>query len=747
MFSSLPWLLLACPQAGDRANEESQGDAWRRLSLPPAPVLSPEEELATFRVADGYTVELIAAEPLVEDPVAGFFDPQGRLWVAEMRGFMPDINGKGEDQPTGRISVLVDEDADGRMDRAVRFLENLVLPRALAPVRGGVLVLAPPQLLFAEDSDGDLRCDRLTVVSRKWNGIYSPEHAPNGLLRGLDNRFHFSKHNAVLEWDGQVWQSSPAPSLGQWGVTMDDAGRLFRNHNSTKLLADSLPEVWLGHSGVRLLGLGAVIVKNQSVRPSRVTPGVNRGYLSPTLDDADKLRSVTAVCAPIVVRGGGLPDLQGKVLVAEPAANLVQLLQLRRDPRSGGISATPVWPQEQEFLTSTDERFRPVQLLEDPGGHVVVFDFYRGILQHKLFMTTWLREQVLDRGLDRPLGLGRIWRIRSAHTSLPKIPAVPPSGLGWLSLLTHESGFWRDAAQRHFVDTQDRSELSGIRALASSGKFPGFLHALWTLRGLRALDFETAQSSLRNAEEGWAQALQACAPFLPIADPSYDLLQKVPARWRPKFGGGEAARHAAYLFARAGSSRDQLLQEVLAGVGDPILRSAAVVGLAGREEAFLRILLADPAWQSREPGRTAFLTELSSAAYPENAKDSISRAAVEDPALQARLERGRAVFGRVCAACHGVKGEGVEGLAPSLNDPAWLGLPPVDLAKLVLGGLDGKIQANGIVFDLVMPALAGALSDDEVATVLTFVQFTLAKEPQIVPLGAVSEARAQFSGN
>ena len=98
------------------------------IDVPPAPVLSPEDELASFRIAPGYRVELVAAEPLVVDPVAMDWDDEGRLYVVEMRGFMPDIEGQGEDRPVGRIVVLEDTDADGMMDRSRVFLDGLVLP-------------------------------------------------------------------------------------------------------------------------------------------------------------------------------------------------------------------------------------------------------------------------------------------------------------------------------------------------------------------------------------------------------------------------------------------------------------------------------------------------------------------------------------------------------------------------------------------------------------------------------------------
>ena len=106
----------------------------------PSPAVSAEEELESFQLAEGLRIELVAAEPMVQDPVVINFDEDGRLWVVEMRGFMPNIEMEGEEAPVGRISVLLDQDSDGRMDSSVVFLDSLVLPRALTFVKGGVLV-------------------------------------------------------------------------------------------------------------------------------------------------------------------------------------------------------------------------------------------------------------------------------------------------------------------------------------------------------------------------------------------------------------------------------------------------------------------------------------------------------------------------------------------------------------------------------------------------------------------------------
>ena len=125
----------------------------------PSPPNAPEDELRTFTLHSGLKIELVAAEPLVEDPVVVTFDADGRLWVVEMRGFMPDIDGEGEGERVGRVSVLEDTDGDGRMDVSTVYIDSLVLPRALAVVPGGALLAENQALWLTRDTDSDLRAD------------------------------------------------------------------------------------------------------------------------------------------------------------------------------------------------------------------------------------------------------------------------------------------------------------------------------------------------------------------------------------------------------------------------------------------------------------------------------------------------------------------------------------------------------------------------------------------------------------
>src|SRR6185295_8134351 len=80
------------------------GNVEKKEDEGPSPAKTPIAELATFQIEPGLEIQLVAAEPMVQDPVVFAFDEDSRLWVVEMRGFMPDIDGAGENKRVGRVS-------------------------------------------------------------------------------------------------------------------------------------------------------------------------------------------------------------------------------------------------------------------------------------------------------------------------------------------------------------------------------------------------------------------------------------------------------------------------------------------------------------------------------------------------------------------------------------------------------------------------------------------------------------------
>ncbi|HEX9795061.1 MAG TPA: c-type cytochrome [Planctomycetota bacterium] len=622
------WCAGASAQAGDHAGE-AQPRLPADLVVPPAPALSPDEECATFVVPEGFRVELVAAEPLVRDPVAMAWDGPGRLWVVEMRGFMPDADGRGEREPVGSIAVLEDTDGDGRMDARTTFADELVLPRGVLPFRDGALLVLPPDLVFARDTDDDGRADEFEVIESGFRaGLDNPEHAINAPTFGIDNWIRLGNHDARYRLRNGVWERQRTAGAGQWGLTRDDRGRFYFNTNSDPLRGDRIASHYTMRNPNLDLAEGANerIAADRRLWPGRMTTGVNRGYnyASGFLVDW-KLVEFTAACGPLIHRGDGFPDgWGGDAYVAEPAANLIKRYRLHADER-GRVRGEQAF-EGREFLTSTDERFRPVNLYDGPDGALYVVDLYRGVLQHRVFLTTFLREQVDARGLAAPTGLGRIWRV--VHEAAPEMPRGDLEGASWrelVALLEHPNGWWRDAAQRRLIARGGRvNEVHDrLHALALHGESVlGRVHALWTLEGIGGLEDATLLAALDDPDREVRLAAMRCAEAT-LARPGSPLLAPLARvgagadpdlRWQALLSLGQCATREG-----ADAMRDLLALDCSRAE----LRSAAVSGLYQRELEFVRGLLADPEWRTEAPGRAALLRLLARAIVSEGRTDPV----------------------------------------------------------------------------------------------------------------------------
>lgn len=596
-----------CAQQGDR-DGEVQAPPPAHLVIPPAPILTPEEALSTLKVAPGFRVELVAADPLVHDPVAMTFGPDGRLWVAEMRGYMLDADGTGEDAPVGTIAVLEDTNGDGRMDKRTVFAENLVMPRALALVEDGLLVAEPPHLWFFRDTDGDGKADSKTEIASDYGQAGNPEHTANGLLRGLDNWIYSAKHDVRFRYEGNgKFKRESTIARGQWGMTQDNYGRLHHNTNSNPLQVDLVPAEFLLRNPNLALPGGVrerVVPADLRIWPGRVTPGVNRGYQ--ILDEEGKINAMTAASGPLIYRGSLFPpEFQDNAFVPEPSANLVTRIMIKN--RDDGTRVGRNAYTGSEFLTSTDERFRPVNVYEGPDGGIYIVDLYRGILQHRIFLTTFLRNQIEERGLDKGTGLGRIYRIVPENTPAPRLAldlSKEPSDQ-LIARLSSDSGWERDTAQRLLVEQRDRSASPALRELARSPRAAPLarIHALWTLEGVEQLDPETLLVAMgADRPHLRADAVRLAEPYIASQSDAAIIKNVVRLALSPS-EHPRVILHAALVLASLPKPEALASLAALARLhGDkPFVAGAIVSGLAGRETAFLDAVAADSSAKRAAP--------------------------------------------------------------------------------------------------------------------------------------------------
>ncbi len=483
-----------------------------RIEVPDAPVLSPEEELASFRLAPGFRAELVAAEPLVVDPVAMDWDDRGRLFVVEMRGFMPNIDGEGEDRPNGRVVVLEDTDGDGRMDESHVFLDALVLPRAIAVLPEGILIGVPPDLILCRDTNDDLRCtdDEQTVLLDYAADSGNVEHRENALLPGLDGWLYNSKSARRFRLSDAGIEVESSVFRGQWGIAQDDEGRLYYNHNSGFLYADLFPAEYTLRqpataAAISKPGLNVDLAEGEKVFGVRVAPGLNRAYQPGTLRRDGRQSLPTAVSGLVIQRGHQFGDeYKGDAFVPESAGSAVAHFAIEAGADGVGLHATHrLYPDEdygeREFLASTDERFRPVDAKVGPDGAIWIIDMYRGVIQHAYYVSDYLRGYVNAHDLAPPGATGRIWRIvredEPFEATAPSLERLEDQLAG----LDHPNAWVRDRAQRRLIHTRDPAALPALRRLSNFSAL-GQRHALWTLAGVAEFDLETWRQGMQSRD-------------------------------------------------------------------------------------------------------------------------------------------------------------------------------------------------------------------------------------------------------
>ncbi|EGG30979.1 cytochrome c, class I [Aequoribacter fuscus] len=639
------FLLVAACSSGEApsADSDPQGSEvestldYTQLDTEPAPILNPQEALKAFRIAPGFNIELVAFEPLVEDPVAMAWDEYSRLYVVEMRGYMPDIFGNGKNDPVGQIVRLSDIDGDGVMDESEVFMDKLINPRAVAVVNEGILVGVPPDLWLCRLPEPNAVCDQPERI-----GDYGPdvgkanvEHMENGLLAGIDNWLYNSKSARSFRYRNGELEVRMGPKRGQWGIAKDDLGRLFYNHNSTWLQGDLFfgEDLFAAGGERKYQGIEENLTETSLVYSVRVNPGVNRAYIEGTLREDGRLNKSTGVSGLAVYRGDQFPERFSRdVFIPESAGNVVSQFRLSDEGMSlkatQQLYADEQWG-ERDFLGSTDERFRPVDAFNGPDGALYIVDMYRGIIQDSYYMSDELRAQILQRHLDKPVGKGRIWRV-THEEGKPRMPLPnlgTKSALELVELLGSDNGWTRDTAQRLLI-ASEADVAADLQAVVLGGKTLAAIHALWTLEGRGELDDKVVASAFA-VDDPWRQihALRAGSSLLntesllELADTAQGMSPLVAMQWAI----------AVSDQVENPSVSDVLKQLVYQHIDNAFVRQAVVVAVAEQELGFLRNLLADASMQEASQGKHALLSDLAAYAYRQLRGDLKS----EEPAPEA----------------------------------------------------------------------------------------------------------------
>ncbi|QDT92885.1 PVC-type heme-binding CxxCH protein [Gimesia algae] len=511
-----------------------EGDLAKRLKRIPA--TSPEDSLKGFKLQRGFQLELVASEPDVMDPVDACFDENGQMFVAEMRGYpylpdqVPDYFDRPVRKKAGVIRLLKDTTGDGKMDQSFVFADTITWPTSVCCYDGGVYVIAPPNIYYFKDTDGDHKADiRETVFTGlKTNNV---QGLANNLKWSLDNHIYFAggtNGGSILKDGKEVIPSGrrdlklnpktrelePVSGGSQFGHSMDDWGNRFVCSNSNHIQHVVYPSHYLKRNEYLAVpgvlrtaarkGAAAPVFRTSPPEPYRVVRTARRAAdpnfrkrLSPTeLVATGFFTSATGVT---IYRGSAYPqEYQGNAFIGDVGGNLIH----RKTMDENGATYVATRADEQtEFITSNDNWFRPVNFVNAPDGTLWVLDMYRETIEHPFSIPEDIKRHLdLESGHDR----GRVYRL--VH---PQGTQFPVQKLGKMTVeqlvqqLESPNVWNRETAQRLIWERQDQTAVPDLVRLFEDSQQPlARLHALWTLDGLNALSADLLLKALKDPQAG-----------------------------------------------------------------------------------------------------------------------------------------------------------------------------------------------------------------------------------------------------
>jgi putative membrane-bound dehydrogenase-like protein len=491
------------------------------------PLLSPQEEQKTFKLHPGFRIELVACEPQITDPVALTFDHDGRLYVCEMRGYPNGGYGTGQ-ITSGSIKLLEDKDGDGFFETATTFADGLRFPMGVQPWKKGVIAAVAPDLLYLEDTDGDGKADVKKVLYTGF-GTDNIQQLLNTPQFGMDNWFYvcngasggtircpdksdfapLALGNRGIRFKPDVPGSlEPMSGGGQYGLSPNANQDWFVNTNSEHLKQIVLPDHYLRRNPGQAAPTPWLNIPEHGAACEvfRISPfeawRVERtGRRASAPDSARYPKTelvpggyITSACSPCVYEADLFPkEYRGNVFICEPANNLVL--------RDGLVEIGPVFKSvrldpKQEFLASTDNCFRPVHASIGPDGALYIVDFYRPVIETPRSLPDDMKAKLPLETQKR----GRIWRVvpEAAGGFAGKKPRMSQdSSADLVAHLDDPNIWWRFNAQRVLIERREKPAVPALHKLATEAAHDfGRAHAMWTLRGLSALNDDEIAAGL-----------------------------------------------------------------------------------------------------------------------------------------------------------------------------------------------------------------------------------------------------------
>ncbi len=634
------------------------------FGAPASVPLPPDAELRSFEFADKMlTAELVAAEPDIVSPVAISWDPDGRLFVAEMRDYPNATNG-------GTIRVLQDRDHDGRYETSLVFADGLRFPNSVLPWNGGVLVTAAPDLLFLKDSDGDGRADERRVLFTGF-GTGNQQLRANGLTWGIDGwvygangrsdgNIHRPGQTNTHSLRGRDFRFRPGTGefetlagRSQFGLALDAWGNRFLSWNTIPIRHEVFPDRYLARNAN--LPASEILV---DLLPAGDTGQVFPLTPPPLVFNNESSSHFNALAGLAIYRGDRLgPAYRGNAFVGETLRNLVH----RRVLKADGVTFLAERGEDgTEFLRSNDPWFHPVNFATGPDGALYVVDFYRQFVEHPDFVPREMRDKVSwQSGSEH----GRIWRIfRKDQRPRQSRTVIGFAGARTRVLLKHleSANTWlRETAYHLLLERDDLSAVGALQTLTHKAKLAETrilaLHALNDLARLNDLilmqSFKDSHSRVRE------QAVLLSELSLGAVLPESRLVEAALALARDS---DERVRLRAAL--AMGNLNDEKRREtelgrVLAEATNHWIRLAAISGSRTMTKDQIAAMLP----KRSESFRPA----------PQPAASTADRQKIVEqftPALKLAGDRvrGAVTFGKLCLACHYLQGQG-QRVGPDLS--------------------------------------------------------------------------------
>jgi putative membrane-bound dehydrogenase-like protein len=695
---------------------------------------SPAESLETFRVPAGLKVQLVAAEPLIQQPSGICWDAQGRLYVSELHGYnlegqfdIEELNKTGQlDTEVRRVAAsaeaqakaaaetfgvvkrLSDTDGDGRMDRATVFADTLPACYGICAARDGIIVTAAPQIIFLADRDGDGVAEVREVLFEgfetgvfernvnqpQWghdDWIYVGAGAGGGRITGphLAEPVDLPAADFRFKADGSALE----PLVGRthtFGLTLTDRGeKIVSNTTVAGILTAPIPWGALARNPDSAIGSveyplgGNRAYPRSAPHPWRTKREANAEFATFYKDRYGIAESAasgyfTSGCGPLFYDDTALPGLTGQLFACEPSQNLISRGLLGRD--NGRLTLTRLAEEaESEFCTSTDGWFHAIALAHAPDGGIAVVDFYREIIEDYSAIPRYLQQQYeLDHGKDR----GRIWKI-VPDEPLP-VAAADMNGLSADALVRELASerFWRrQTARRLLVERKATAAAAAIATLVTpAASRPAVVNALHTMAALDASDPAAIWTALTHADP--AVRIHAVAVAEPLLAGDRGLRDAV---------FGLAADPDADVVRRVtvalGAADDPRTLDALASIarrsGDvPWMDAAVMSSLAGRAGQMLAMLLAEPA----QIGKAGPLVGSLAAAV----------AARREPA-----ELSATITAVAAAEERGLRGAAWQGLRKAFHAPVDVRLDPAAITAVRMAQDDADAAVATAARDLV----------------------------------------------